>query len=65
VILGNAGATLGDDSTIKFPATKLQFSTQPNPPRGYPPFCQMGLLLYPSITNLRELFASYSWLINH
>jgi len=44
---------------------KSQFSDTPTLPRGYPPFCQKGLLLLASITNLRELFASYSWLINH
>jgi hypothetical protein len=38
----------------KNPVKNPQFSAMPKPPRGYPPFCQMGLLLYPTITNTLE-----------
>jgi len=38
----------------KKPCKKTQFSVTPTLPRGYPPFCQMGLLLLGSITNTLE-----------
>jgi hypothetical protein len=38
--------------------TKPQFSDTPTLPRGYPPFCQKGLLLYHSITNTLEWIGS-------
>jgi hypothetical protein len=42
----------------KSPVKKPQSSDTPTLPRGYPPFCQKGLLLLPSITNTLEWIGS-------